>query len=171
MIIYQASLTFSIEEQGFQYLQPSICWLPPLQTNSNTPKHFHLAARRLRKRNRERSLRHITMVAKFLDDNKPKTSFYFFGHRWSRYFILLSATRICRKKTGYDLQLHLRYRNSIWNKETEINIIHAQKCLYVTRKFYRFLHQRWAKFSSAKWFKMIQDFSRPNKEIKYFSRT
>ena len=24
------------------------------------------------------------------------------------------------KMTGYDLQLHLRYRNSIWNKETEI---------------------------------------------------
>ena len=41
--------------------------------------------------------------------------FYFFGHRWSHYFILLSATRLC-KITGYDLQLHLRYRNSIWNK-------------------------------------------------------
>ena len=25
--------------------------------------------------------------------------------------------------TGYDLKLHLRYRNSIWNKETEIKII------------------------------------------------
>ena len=55
----------------------------------------------------------------------PKTrhgviyDFYFFDHRWSYYFILLSTTRLC-KMTGYDLQLHLRYRNSIWNKETEI---------------------------------------------------
>ena len=34
-------------------------------------------------------------------------------------FILLSATRLC-KMTGYDLQLHLKYRNNIWNKGTEI---------------------------------------------------
>ena len=26
---------------------------------------------------------------------------------------------------GYDLQVHLRYRNSSWNKETEINIVNA----------------------------------------------
>ena len=38
--------------------------------------------------------------------------FYFFIHAWSHYFIQLSATRFC-KMTGYDLQLHLRYRNSI----------------------------------------------------------
>ena len=54
--------------------------------------------------------------------------------------------------TGYDLQLHLRYRKSIWNKETEtkINIVHAQKCFYVTRQFNRFLHGGWAKFSLLK---------------------
>ena len=53
---------------------------------------------------------------------------------------IISATRNC-KMTGYDLQLHLRYRNSIWNKEMEIKIIivHAQKCFYVTHEFYRFL--------------------------------
>ena len=38
--------------------------------------------------------------------------FYFFIHAWSHYFIQLSVTRFC-KMTGYDLQLHLRYRNSI----------------------------------------------------------
>ena len=46
--------------------------------------------------------------------------FYFFGHRWSHYFILLSATRLC-KMTGYGLQLHLRYRNSIWSNRIKVN--------------------------------------------------
>ena len=47
--------------------------------------------------------------------------FYFFSHAWSHYFIPLSAakSKFC-KMTGYDLQLHLRYRNNIQNKETEV---------------------------------------------------
>ena len=67
------------------------------------------------------------------------------------YFTLLSATRLC-KMTGYDLQLHLRYRNSIWNKETEIKYCSCTKIFknYVTCEFYRFLHWEWAKFSLAK---------------------
>ena len=52
--------------------------------------------------------------------------------------------------TGYDLQLHLRYRNSIWNKETETKYCSCTKMFYVTRDFYRFLHRGWAKFSPAK---------------------
>ena len=50
-------------------------------------------------------------------------------------------------------QLHLRYRNSIWKKETEIqyNIVYAQKYLsYPIHEFYRLLYQGWAKFSLAK---------------------
>ena len=50
--------------------------------------------------------------------------------------------------TGYDLQLHLTYRNNFWNKETEIKyFVHAQKFFYIAREFYRFLHQGRAKFS------------------------
>ena len=46
--------------------------------------------------------------------------FHYFGHLDHIIsFIPLSATRLC-KMTGYDLQLHLRYRDSICNKETEI---------------------------------------------------
>ena len=33
-------------------------------------------------------------------------------YHWSHYFILFSITRLC-KMTGYDVQLHLRCRNSI----------------------------------------------------------
>ena len=40
--------------------------------------------------------------------------FYFFSHSWSHYFLLFTTT------LANDLQLHLRYRNSIWNKETAI---------------------------------------------------
>ena len=54
--------------------------------------------------------------------------FYFFDLSWSHCFIRLSATRLC-EMSGYDLQLHLRYRNSIWNKETEI------KCCSYTKMF------------------------------------
>ena len=61
--------------------------------------------------------------------------FYFFGHRWSHYFILLSSTTLC-KITGYDLQLHLKYRNNIWNKKTKI-----QYCL-CTKFFLRLPHPR-----------------------------
>ena len=61
--------------------------------------------------------------------------FYFFGHRWSHYFILLSATTLC-KITGYDLQLLLKYRNNIWNKKTKI-----QYCL-CTKIFLRLPHPR-----------------------------
>ena len=61
--------------------------------------------------------------------------FYFFGHRWSHYFILLSATTLC-KITGYDLQLHLKYRNNIWNKKAK-----RQYCL-CTKMFLRLPHPR-----------------------------
>ena len=61
--------------------------------------------------------------------------FYFFGRRWSHYFILLSATTLC-KISGYDLQLHLKYRNNIWNKKTKI-----QYCL-CTKIFLRLPHPR-----------------------------
>ena len=46
---------------------------------------------------------------------------------------LLSATTLC-KMTGYDLQLHLRYRNRIWNKDTEIKYCSSTKM---------FLHYPW----------------------------
>ena len=45
--------------------------------------------------------------------------FYFFGHRWTHYYILLSATRLC-KITGYDLQLHLRYRIAFGIKKNTV---------------------------------------------------
>ena len=54
--------------------------------------------------------------------------------------------------TGYDLQLHLRYRNSIKNKETKLRYCSCTKMFL--DKVVNF-----------------KDFSRPNKEIKYFSRT
>ena len=38
--------------------------------------------------------------------------FYFISQGWSHYFILLSTTTLW-KMTGYDLQLHLKYRKSI----------------------------------------------------------
>ena len=41
-------------------------------------------------------------------------------------FILPSATRLCRM-TGYDLQFHLRYGNTIWNRETEIKYRSCKK--------------------------------------------
>ena len=52
---------------------------------------------------------------------------YFCGHRWAHFFIVLSATTLC-KVTGYDLQLHLRYRNSIWisrNRNLKILFMHT----------------------------------------------
>ena len=49
--------------------------------------------------------------------------------------------------TGYDLQLHLRYRNSIKNKETELR--HCSCTKMFLDKVVNF-----------------RDFSRPNKEIK-----
>ena len=55
--------------------------------------------------------------------------FYFFGHRWSHYFILLSATTLC-KMTGYDLQLHLKYRNNIWNKKNKNTILFMHKNVF-----------------------------------------
>ena len=42
-------------------------------------------------------------------------NFYFFSHSWSCYFLLFATTILAN-----GLQLHLKYRNSIWNKETEI---------------------------------------------------
>ena len=76
---------------------------------------------------------------------------------------------------------------SIWNKETEINIVHAKKCFYVTHEFYNiygflctedepnFPRQNnlilQKKVSGLDKVLSIKDFSRPNEEIKYFSRT
>ena len=54
------------------------------------------------------------------------------------------------KMTGYDLQFHVRYRNRIWKKRTEMNVVHAQKCSNATCELNRFLHQGWAKFSLEK---------------------
>ena len=34
--------------------------------------------------------------------------------------------------TGCDLQLHLRYRNSIWKKEPDNNFVHAQNKNVIT---------------------------------------
>ena len=76
----------------------------------------------------------ITRLAK--TDSGVINDFYFFGHRWSRYFILLSATTLSAKCLGMTWYL---------------DIVHTQKCFYVTREFYRFLHRGWAKFSSVKW--------------------
>ena len=71
----------------------------------------------------------------------------------------------------------------IWSKETEVKYCSCPKCFYVTREFYRFSHRGWAKFSSAEKKLVLQKivsgvdkvvnfkrFSRPYKEIKYFSR-
>ena len=41
------------------------------------------------------------------------------------------------KITGYDLQLHLRYRIAFGIKKQKKDIVHA----HVTREFYRFLHR------------------------------
>ena len=80
--------------------------------------------------------------------------------------------------TGYDLQLHLRYRIAFGIKKQKSNIVHA----HITREFHRFLHQRWAKFPRQNNHilqKMMagvekevnfKDVSRPNKEMKYFSK-
>ena len=87
--------------------------------------------------------------------------------------------------TEYDLQLHLRYGNSIWNKETEIkiNIVHVQKWFYVNGEFYRFLHEDEPSFplqnnpslqkkvSGVDKVVNFKYFSRPTEGIKYFSRT
>ena len=78
--------------------------------------------------------------------------FYFFSYGGSHCFILVSATTLW-KMTGYDLQLHLRCRNSIQNKETEVRHSSYTKM---------FLDGQGSEF---------QGFSRRNKEIKYFSRT
>ena len=76
------------------------------------------------------------------------------------------------------------YRNSIQNKETEIKYcLYKKNVFYVTHEFRRFLHCGWANFSSAKNLifgkimlriaKVVNfwGFLRPDKEIKYFSRT
>ena len=114
------------------------------------------------------------------------TIFNFFSHGWSHYLtqLQLSATRLC-KMTGYDLQLHLRYRKSIWNKETEIRycswtkmfsrypwvaqvltmrmsqVFHG-KIIYVYRK----------RVSGVDKVVNLKDFSRPNKKNQVlFNRT
>ena len=67
-----------------------------------------------------------TLLAKTL--NGVIYDFYFFSHGWSHYFILLSEKTLC-KMTAYDLQMNLRYRNSISNKETEIKHCISTKML------------------------------------------
>ena len=76
--------------------------------------------------------------------------------------------------TGYDLQLHMRYRNIIRNKD---------RMDYASREFYRIFLRGWANFSLAKKLKIVKivssvdkvvnfkDFSRPNKHIKHIWRT
>ena len=71
------------------------------------------------------------------------------------FFILVSATRLW-KMTGYDLELHLRYRNSIWNKETEIKYCSFTKMFLRYRWVLRFLPREWAKVSSPKKFLILQ---------------
>ena len=48
---------------------------------------------------------------------------------WWHFLILISITTLCKMApvTGYNLQLHLRYRNSIWNKEKEIKQCSCRK--------------------------------------------
>ena len=92
--------------------------------------------------------------------------------------ITLFYTTFCTNHFAKWLGMHLRYRNSIWNKETK-KIVHAQKCFYFTCEFYRFLHRGWAKFNVILQKRVpginkvvnFKEFSRPNKEIKYLSRT
>ena len=68
-------------------------------------------------------------------------------------------------------------------KKQKQNFIPAQKCFDSTREFYRFLHRGWSQDFLGeiiqfhrKWCGInkvvdFKDFLRPNKEIKYFSRT
>ena len=111
------------------------------------------------------------------------TIFNFFSHGWSLYFMLLSTTTLC-KMTGYDLQLHLRYRNSIWNKETEIKYCLCTKCFTLPVSFTGSYTEDETNFPRQNIIlqKMVSDaenvvnlkdfsFSRPNKEVQDFSRT
>ena len=96
--------------------------------------------------------------------------------------ILLSATRLC-KMTGHNLQLHLRYRNSFEIKKQKQNIVHAQKCFTLPVSFTgsytedepNFRRQNnlilQKKVSGGDKVVNFKDFSGPNTEIKYFSRT
>ena len=122
-----------------------------------------------------------TLLAKPL--NGVIYDFYFFSHGWSLYFMLLSTTTLC-KMTGYDSQLHLRYRNSIWNKETEIKYCLCTKCFTLPVSFTGSYTEDETNFPRQNIIlqKMVSDaenvvnlkdfsFSRPNKEIQDFSRT
>ena len=96
--------------------------------------------------------------------------------------ILLSATRLC-KMTGYNLQLHLRYRNSFEIQKQKQNIVHAQKCFTLPVSFTgsytedqpNFRRQSnlilQKKVSGVDKVVNFKDFSGPNTKIKYFSRT
>ena len=92
--------------------------------------------------------------------------------------ILLSATRLC-KMTGYNLQLHLRYRNSFEIQKQKENIVHAQKCFTLPVSFTgsytedqpNFRRQSnlilQKKVSGVDKVVNFKDFSGPNTEIKY----
>ena len=82
----------------------------------------------------------------------------------------------------HDLQLHLRYRNSIWNiKRNRNKILFMLENVFANIVSLQVLTPRWAKFS-CQWNSLIllkmvwckqadsefQGLSRPNKEIKSF---
>ena len=85
--------------------------------------------------------------------------------------------------TGYAVLLHLRYRNSMWNKETEIKYCLRTKICLRYPWFLQVLRLRMSQFFLGKIIVLhrkicdvdsvvnSKDFSRAKKEIKYFSRT
>ena len=88
--------------------------------------------------------------------------FNFFSHH--RLFTLFNTTfhNNILQMTGNDLmQLHLRSKNCIWNKE-KLEIKYCSN----TKMFLSYL---WV--SGVHKVVNFKDFSRPNKEIKYFSKT
>ena len=92
------------------------------------------------------------------------------------FYAIFRKKTLC-KMTGYDLQMHLRYRKSISNKETnKILFMHvpvnfARSYTEDERNFPRrnnlILQKMTSSVDKAVNFKA---FSRPNKEIKYFSK-
>ena len=77
--------------------------------------------------------------------------FYFFGLRWSRYFILLSAQDFL-KWLGMTCNCIWGTEIAFERKKQKYNIVYAQKYLsYSIHEFYRFLYYRWAKLSLAKY--------------------
>ena len=124
-----------------------------------------------------------TLLAKTL--NGAIYDFYLFSHGWSHFLKLLSITTLCKMApvTGYNLQGHLRYRNSIWNKGNEKNkTLFMHKSVFTLPKSFtghytkdqpNFTLQNNLTSQKLLWHEQVvnfKDFSRPDKEIKYFSR-